>query len=120
LLIAVTCGATLLEVAMLSTGTWSDNVIVDVDYDGVSDGESFNLTITDLATVTVETFDDVTIDDTKSNFVESVVNDEDSGSKLISVSNREESTCATGLGRRHHAGQHQNVDPRSSSCSITP
>jgi phage tail sheath protein FI len=85
LLSAVSGGATSLEVTMLSTGTWSDNVIIDVDYDGVSDGDSFNLTITDLATGTVETFDDVTIDDTKNNFVESVVNDEDSGSKLISV-----------------------------------
>jgi uncharacterized protein len=85
LLSAVSGGATSLEVTILSTGTWSDNVIIDVDYDGVSDGDSFNLTITDLATGTVETFDDVTIDDTKNNFVESVVNDEDSGSKLISV-----------------------------------
>jgi Bacteriophage tail sheath protein len=74
-----------LVVSLLSTGTWSDNVIVDVDYDGVSDTDSFNLTITDLATGTVENFDDVTIDDTKNNFVEAVVNDEDSGSKLISV-----------------------------------
>ena len=77
---------------LLSTGTWSDNVIIDVDYDGVTDGDSFNLTITDLATGTVETFDDVTIDDTKSNFVESVVNGEDGGSKLISV----EATPASG------------------------
>ncbi len=75
-----------LKVTMLSNGTWSDNAIVDVDYDGVSDTKSFNLTFTDLATNTVETFDDVTSDNTKSNFVETVVNDEDSGSQLVKVS----------------------------------
>ena len=78
-------GAISLVAALLSTGTWSNNVIIDVDYDGVTDSNSFNLTITDLATGTVETFDHVSIDDTKSNFVESVVNGEDGGSKLISV-----------------------------------
>jgi phage tail sheath protein FI len=75
-----------LAVTMLSNGTWSDNVIIDVDYDGVSDNKSFNLTITDLATGTVETFDNVTMDNAKNNFVETVVNDVDSGSQLVTVS----------------------------------
>jgi hypothetical protein len=70
---------------MLSNGTWSDQLIIDVDYDGVSDAKSFNLAITDLATGTIETFDDVTMDNTKSNFVDTVVNDVDSGSQLVSV-----------------------------------
>ena len=74
-----------LPVTLLSNGTWSDSVIIDVDYDGVSDDKSFNLTITDLATGTAETFDDVTMDSAKNNFVEVVVNDVDSGSQLVSV-----------------------------------
>lgn len=74
-----------LLVTLLSNGTWSDQVIVDVDYDGVADDKSFNLTLTDLATGTVETFDNVTMDDTKSNSVETVVNDVDSGSQLVKV-----------------------------------
>ena len=75
-----------LVVTMLSNGTWSDNVIVDVDYDGVSDTHSFNLTIADLAASVSESFDNVTIDNTKNNFVDAVVNDVDSGSKMVSVS----------------------------------
>jgi phage tail sheath protein FI len=85
LLDKVTGGAESLKATMLSAGTWSDDVIIDVDYDGVSDDKSFNLTITDKSTGTIETFDDVTIDNAKNNFVEAVVNDEDSGSELVSV-----------------------------------
>jgi phage tail sheath protein FI len=77
--------ATSLAVTMLSNGTWSDQLIIDVDYDGVADDKSFNLTITDLAAGTIETFDDVTMDNAKNNFVEVVVNDVDSGSQLVSV-----------------------------------
>ncbi|HUI06072.1 MAG TPA: phage tail sheath C-terminal domain-containing protein [Verrucomicrobiae bacterium] len=69
-----------------SMGAWANELIIDVDYDGVSDDKSFNLTISDLATGTIETFDDVTMDNTKNNFVETVVNDVDSGSQLVSVS----------------------------------
>src|SRR6266566_2734572 len=72
-------------VTALSNGTWSDNLVVDVDYDGVSDNNSFNLTVTDLASNATETFDDVTIDSTKNSFVEAVVNDSDNGSKMVSV-----------------------------------
>jgi uncharacterized protein len=87
LLSGVTAGsAPSLVVTMLSNGTWSDQVIIDVDYDGVSDTNSFNFTFTNLADGTVETFDDVTMDNTKSNFVLNVVNDVDSGSQLANVS----------------------------------
>ena len=78
-------GALALTVTMLSSGTWSDDVIINVDYDGVSDTSSFNLTITDLDTNTVEVFDDVTMNPNQSNFVEAVVNDPDSGSSLVTV-----------------------------------
>ncbi len=80
-----TGAAVSLAVTMLSNGTWSDYVIIDVDYDGVSDSSRFNLTITDLAAGTVETFDNVTMDSTKNNYVQAVLNDVDSGSQLVSV-----------------------------------
>ncbi|SOE87101.1 Phage tail sheath protein [Burkholderia sp. YR290] len=75
-----------LKVQMLSKGSWSNSVIIDVDYDAVTDTvNGFNLTITDLATGTTETFSNVTIDNTKTNFVEAIVNDPDNGSKLVLV-----------------------------------
>ena len=81
----VSGGATALEVNLLSTGTWSDKVIIDVDYDDVSDGTSFNLTITDLSTGVSESFRNVTMQSNKSNFVDAVVNDSDNGSNLVSI-----------------------------------
>jgi phage tail sheath protein FI len=80
-------GADVLQITALSTGIWGNNLVIDVDYDGIpaADTKAFNLAITDPATGTVETFDNVTIDKAKSNFVEAVVNDEDSGSKMILV-----------------------------------
>ena len=89
-----------LKITMLSAGTWSDDLIIDVDYDDVSDNKSFNLTINDVATETIETFDDVTMDETKSNFVEAIVNDSDSGSQLVVV----EATAQCGPARcyRYH------------------
>jgi|SRR5271157_2334352 len=75
-----------LQVTVLSNGTWSDELIVDVNYDGAADSKSFNLIITDLSSEAIETFSNVTMDSTKSNYVVSVVNDLDSGSKMVSVS----------------------------------
>ncbi len=73
-------------VKMLSTGSWSNDVIIDVDYDAVTDSvKGFNLTITDLATGATETFFDLTIDDTKSNFISAIVNDPDNGSTLALI-----------------------------------
>jgi phage tail sheath protein FI len=76
-------GTDVLQITALSTGI---NLYVDVDYDAVPsmDPKAFNLTVTD-GTAATETFKIVTMDKTKSNFVEAVVNDEDNGSKLISV-----------------------------------
>lgn len=87
LLDKVASGAAVLQITALSTGTWGNNLAIDVDYDGipVADTKRFNLTITDPATGALETFADVTIDSTKSNFVDRVVNDADSGSKMILV-----------------------------------
>jgi uncharacterized protein len=78
-------GKKALTVTALSKGAWANNVIIDVDYAGASDAKAFNLTITDRSTNTVETFPNVTMDGTKSNFVVTVVNDEDNGSELVSV-----------------------------------
>jgi phage tail sheath protein FI len=77
-----------LKITALSKGAWANNVIVDVDYDGVpaSDATAFNLTFTDLETLAVETFSDVTMDSSKANYVVAVVNDEDTGSQMVSVS----------------------------------
>jgi len=76
-----------LDITAISTGVWGNNVIVDVDYDGIasSDTKSFNLTITDLDTGTIETFDGVTMDNTQNSFVETIVNDDDTGSNLVRV-----------------------------------
>src|SRR6266536_723756 len=83
----VSAGADVLQITALSTGINGNNLYVDVDYDAApnTDPKAFNLTITDPISGTVETFDKVTMDKTKSNFVEAVVNDDDNGSKLISV-----------------------------------
>jgi phage tail sheath protein FI len=76
-----------LKVDALSKGDWANSVIIDVDY-GVpaGDAKAFNLTITDLGTQAVETFSNVTLDSTKANYVVAVVNDEDTGSQMVSVS----------------------------------
>jgi phage tail sheath protein FI len=83
----LTGGADVFQVTALSTGVWGNNLVIDVDYDGIpaADTKAFNLTVSDPATGAVETFENVTIDSTKSNFVEAVVNDEDNGSKMILV-----------------------------------
>jgi phage tail sheath protein FI len=83
----VKTGADVLQLSALSTGIWSDDLTADVDYDGIADadGKSFNLTITDTARGVTERFVSVTMDKTKSTFVESVVNDDDNGSKMVSA-----------------------------------
>jgi phage tail sheath protein FI len=74
-----------LTVDALSKGAWANQLIVDIDYGNVSDKNSFNVTITDMGTGTVETFDNVTIDSTSTRFVTAIINDPDNGSNLITV-----------------------------------
>jgi phage tail sheath protein FI len=73
----------------LSSGTWADGeLLIDVDYHGVDhtvDATAFNLTITDLVDGTVETFPNVSLQNTLSNYIVNVVNDPDNGSQLINV-----------------------------------
>src|ERR1017187_2059931 len=86
LLDALTGGKNALTVTALSAGTWANGLLIDVDYNGVSasDSTSYNLTITDPTTHTVESFL-VSQDSTKNNYVVSIINDEDNGSQLVNV-----------------------------------
>ena len=80
----------------LSSGTAANsNLLVDVDYIGLTPGgpasinpdpTTFNLTITNLAGNTSEYFPSVTLNNAKSNYVVTVVNDPDNGSQLVGVS----------------------------------
>lgn len=77
---------TALTVTALSNGAWANDVVVDVDH-GVPDGDplAFNLAVTDLVTGTAERFTNVTLDDTRPNYVQAIVNDPARGSQLVSV-----------------------------------
>jgi phage tail sheath protein FI len=83
----VASGKSALKVTAISTGAWGNSIVVEVDYDGIpdDDDQGFNLVITDLGTGTVEEFDGVTMDPAKANYVVAVLNDEDSGSELVTV-----------------------------------
>lgn len=75
-----------LRVVADSRGAWANDVVVDIDH-AVPPGDplAFNLTVTDLGTGTVERFGNVTLDPARTTFVETVVNDPDSGSRMVSV-----------------------------------
>ncbi|KAA6459802.1 phage tail sheath family protein [Acidobacteria bacterium AB60] len=74
----------------LSSGVWANGqLLVDIDVVGLdltADPFAFNLTVTDLLDQTSESFPSVTLDNTRQNFVSSVINDPDNGSQLIAVS----------------------------------
>ena len=72
-------------VTALSRGAWANRVAIDVDHAGTTDTASFNLTVTDLTTGATERFAGVTVNRASKFFVETVVNDPDSGSKMIEV-----------------------------------
>jgi len=90
---AVSAGKLCLDFTTLSTGTWSSNVVIDVDYENTADNKSFNLTFTDLATGASETFSNVTMDNTRSNYVLTMINDPDNGSALFTVAANAASTA---------------------------
>jgi uncharacterized protein len=75
-----------LRLTALSRGAWANDVLVDVDH-GVPAGDpkAFNLTITDIVSGVIESFPHVTLDNTRPNFVETVVNDDVNGSRLVSA-----------------------------------
>jgi uncharacterized protein len=83
---AVSGGSVAVALTALSRGAWANDVLVDVDHDvPASDAKAFNLTLTDVQTGTVETFPNVTLDNTRPNFIAGVVNDSATGSQLASV-----------------------------------
>jgi Bacteriophage tail sheath protein len=76
----------------LSSGTAANgNLLIDVNYVGLTPGGSsgdpktFNVTVTDLAAETSEYFPSVTFDSSKSNYVQTVINDPDNGSQLVGL-----------------------------------
>jgi phage tail sheath protein FI len=84
----------------LSSGTWADGVLlIDIDYDGVDQNANptaFNLTITNPMNGTVESFPAVSLNGSNANYVQAVVNDPDTGSQLVKVSDASWSTWPSG------------------------
>jgi phage tail sheath protein FI len=83
----------ILTFSALSSGQWANGqLLIDVDVQGVDltsatgDPLAFNLTITNLADGTTESFPSVTLNYNFQNFVQSVLNDPDNGSQLVNVS----------------------------------
>ncbi len=71
-----------------STGAWGNNIVVDVDLDGVpaADTTSFNLTVRDLGSGKVERFTNLSISPDSPQFAVTKLNDVDSGSSLVVAS----------------------------------
>ncbi len=87
---AVTAGGTALTVEAANEGRWGNSLRVRIDYQTAIPASDFNLLVSEYAlvggvqrVVRSELFRNLTMDSTKSNFVQRVVNE---GSKLISVS----------------------------------
>ncbi|MBC8730272.1 phage tail sheath C-terminal domain-containing protein [Paraburkholderia sp. UCT2] len=77
----------------LSSGVWANGQItIDIDYDGIDfslpgvDPSTFNVTITNLSGNVVETFPQVSLNGTRQNYVANVINDFDTGSQLVKMS----------------------------------
>ena len=90
-LAATAGGDEALTVTAISEGAWGNNLRATVDTVGAATGE-FNLTISEFAAVggaavlaNQEVFRNLSMDSTKANFVGTVVNDPNSGSKLARV-----------------------------------
>ena len=73
----------------LSSGQWANGeLLLDVDVNGLDltgDSLAFNLTVTNLADGSTESFPALTLNSNASNFVAAVVNDPDNGSQLVNV-----------------------------------
>ena len=82
---AASGGQTALVLSASSTGAWGNSLVIDVDHVGVTDDQSFNLTITDAATGTSERFSDLTVDPASDRFAVTRLNDDDRGSDLVSA-----------------------------------
>src|ERR1700733_226552 len=73
----------------LSTGAWTNGqLLIDVDLQNIdlmADPEAFNLTVTDLADQTSESFPNVTLKKSAMRYFATVINDPDNGSQLVKV-----------------------------------
>ena len=88
---AIAGGAAALTVTAISEGAWGNNLRATIDSVGAAAGE-FNLTLSEFAVVggaavlaNQEVFRNLSMDSTKTNYVATVVNDPNSGSKLARV-----------------------------------
>jgi phage tail sheath protein FI len=73
-----------LRFAALSMGDWGNAVTADISHIA-GDAKAFNLTLTDQSNGTIEEFPGLTLDATSAAYAPAVVNDPDSGSKLIAL-----------------------------------
>ncbi len=73
----------------LSTGAWTNGqLLIDIDLQNIdltADPEAFNLTVTDLAGQTSESFANVTLKTSAMRYFATVINDPDNGSQLVRV-----------------------------------
>jgi phage tail sheath protein FI len=81
-----------LTFSALSSGAWANGqIVVDIDYDGIdytvagADPTEFNLSVTSLADGTVESFPQLSLNGNLRNYVVGVINDVDTGSQLVNV-----------------------------------
>jgi uncharacterized protein len=79
-----------LTFSALSSGQWANGqLLIDVDVQNLNlsagDPYQFNLTVTNLADGTTESFPQVTLNSSLQNFVAAVINDPDNGSQLVNV-----------------------------------
>ncbi len=91
LLAATAGGAMALTITAISEGTWGNNLRATVDATGTAAGE-FNLTLSEFAVAggtetlaSQEVFRNLSMDSAKINYVATVINDPNSGSKLARV-----------------------------------
>ena len=86
-------GSKALSVEAINEGDWGNNLQVKIDYNTTDPASLFNMKISEFKSVQgimllsrSEVFSNLSMDSTNSRYVNTVVNDEDSGSKLIRVS----------------------------------
>lgn len=89
---AAISGALALQVEAISPGTWGNNLQMDIDYPEPVSANRFNLTVSQFEElngqsmlVQTETFRNLSMISTDADFIETVINDESGGSKLVRV-----------------------------------
>lgn len=107
-------GASALTVTAISEGIWGNNIRVKVDNNVPTDGE-FNLIVSEYGTVGArvaivrqEIFRNLSMNSGQTNFVQTLVNDQNTGSKLVRVP---ASGAAPPLANGTRSGEHQDGAP---------